>query len=153
MHSTRREFFRKAASIGYCALFPLAGIAQSRKIHAGPYPAREGPDQLVGLTAETFEAWVGSQFRAVLNRKSAGTLTLVSVTTLDPKLEIPSAAKAARSPAITGFALQFSKAGAPLLQETYTLEHDWLGTFPLLLVPSGAHTTPATCTAVFTLLR
>ena len=150
MHATRRQFVRLAAGIAFCAQFPLRGIAQ-RRGSGGERPA-DTENPLAGVTAETFAAWIGSQFRATLNRQPAGTLTLLSVTTVEPKSVTTSAAKVVTSSATTSFALRFSKTGAPLTQETYTLEHEWLGTFPLLLVPSGAHTTPATCTAVFSLL-
>jgi hypothetical protein len=151
MQPTRRHFVRLAAGIAFCAHFPLRGIAQNRS--SGVDRAEETEDPLAGVTAETFSAWIGSQFRATLNRQPAGTLKLLAVTTLDPKPGTILAAKAVTSPAMTSFALRFSKAGAPLTQEAYTLEHDWLGTFQLLLVPSGAHSNPATCTAVFTLLQ
>lgn len=151
MHATRRQFVRLAAGIAFCTQFPLRGIAQN---HGSAVDrAAETEDALSGVTAETFAAWIGSQFRVTLNRQPAGTVTLLSVTTLEPKPGASSAVRAVTSPAITSFALRFSKTGAPLTQETYTLEHDWLGTFPLLLVPSGTHATPATCTAVFSLLQ
>ena len=151
MYATRRQFVRLAAGIAFCTQFPLRGIAQNHGSIGDQTTETEDP--LAGVTAETFAAWIGSQFRATLNRQPAGTLTLLSVTTVEPKPGTTSVAKVVASPAMTSFALRFSKTGAPLTQETYTLEHDWLGTFPLLLVPSGAHTTPATCTAVFTLLQ
>jgi hypothetical protein len=150
MHPTRRQFVCIAAGSAFCAQFPLRGIAQNRG--SGGDRTAEAEDPLAGVSAETFAAWIGSQFRATLKRQPAGTLTLLSVTTLEPKPGTSSATKAVASRAMTSFALRFSKMGAPLSQETYTLEHDWLGTFPLLLVPSGTHTTPATCTAVFSLL-
>ena len=148
MQPTRRQFVRIAAGIAICAQFPFRGIAQNRGSDVGRAPETEDP--LAGMTAETFSAWIGSEFRATLKRQPAGTLTLLSVTTLEPKPGTSSAVKAAASPATTSFALRFSKTGSPLTQETYTLEHDWLGTFQLLLVPSGA---PAACTAVFNLLQ
>jgi len=151
MQPTRRQFVRLAAGFVFCAQFPFRGIAQNHS--SGVDRATETEDPLAGVTAETFSAWIGSQFRATLNRQPAGTLTLLAVTTIEPKPGTISAAKAVTSPAMTSFALRFSKTGAPVTQETYTLEHDWLGTFPLLLVPSGTHTTPATCTAVFSLLQ
>ena len=151
MRPTRRQFVRIAAGVAFCAQFPLRGIGQNRGAKVDR--AAEAEDPLAGVTAETFSAWVGSQFRATLNRQPAGMLTLLSVTTLEPKPGTTSAAKGVASPSVTSFALRFSKTSAPLTQETYTLEHDWLGIFPLLLVPSGAHATPATCTAVFSLLQ
>jgi hypothetical protein len=153
MQSTRRQFFRQAATVGFCTLLPFPGVAQSHNFAAPPESKSEVPDPLAGVTAETFEAWIGSQFRATLNHQPVGTLTLLSVSRFEPRTGTFPAVKVLTSPAITSFTLRFSKAGAPLAQETYTLEHDWLGTFPLLLVPSGARTAPATCTAVFTLLQ
>lgn len=151
MHATRRQFVRLVAGIAFYAQFPFRGIAQSHGSSGERMAQTEDP--LTGVTAETFAAWIGSQFRATLNRQPAGTLTLLSVTTVEPKSGTTATAKVVASPAMTSFVLRFSKTGAPLTQETYTLDHDWLGTFSLLLVPSGAHTTPATCTAVFTLLQ
>lgn len=150
MHSSRRQFVRLAAGVAFCAQFSFPGIAQNQGSSGNRTTETEDP--LAAVTAETFEAWIGSQFRASLNRKAVGTLTLLAVTTLKPKLATTPASTPVASRATTSFALRFSVAGAPIAQETYTLEHDWLGTLQLLLVPSGAHWAQATCTAVFSLL-
>ena len=153
MDSTRRHFLQRAAGVALCAQFPFHGIAQNRSAGDDRRPENEAPDPLAGVSAEAFEAWIGSRFRATLNRRPAGILTLVSVTAAESPTVPSSARGPAAAPAVTSFSLRFSKVGAPLIQATYTLEHEWLGAFQLLLVPSGLRTTPATCTAVFTLLN
>ncbi len=154
MNSTRRKFLQQAVGVVLCAQIVLPGIAQTHNAGEARKLESETPDPLAGISAATFEAWIGSPFRATLNRKPMGALTLVSVTTLESSAASALSARAAREAAsVSSFALKFSKTGAPLTQATYTLEHDWLGTLPLLLVPSGLRTTPATCTAVFSLLN
>jgi hypothetical protein len=55
-------------------------------------------------------------------------------------------------PAITSFSLRFRKTGVALPQGTYTMDHDWLGTFPLFLVPAGKSGSQSTYTATFSVL-
>lgn len=48
--------------------------------------------------------------------------------------------------------LVFRTNGKPFIQEVYTLQHDWLGTFNLLLVPASPATAGSEYTAVITRL-
>jgi hypothetical protein len=154
MNPTRRKFIQQAAGVAFCAQIAFPGLAQSHNSGETRRLQSQASDPLAEVNAATFEAWIGSPFQVTLNRKPMGKLTLVSVTTLEPPTASAlSARAAAASPAVSSFALKFSKTGAPLTQASYTLEHEWLGTFPLLLVPSGLRSAPATCTAVFSLLN
>ncbi|MGB6686747.1 MAG: hypothetical protein WBE76_02790 [Terracidiphilus sp.] len=108
---------------------------------------------------QSFEAYIGSGFRASLNSKPMGTLVLLSVEDMSTKTkdapDSPAFARQtgqvlrpAREPA-ANFSLHFRGSEAVFPQDTYLLSHDWLGTFPLFLVPSGLSTRRPTCTAVF----
>jgi hypothetical protein len=46
--------------------------------------------------------------------------------------------------------LGFKRAASYLPQDVYTLDHDWLGTFDLLLVPCARHSGQTSSTAVIT---
>jgi hypothetical protein len=168
MKSTRRLFLQGAALSALATGFPLSTLAQEL-LNSGA----KGFDPEVlaifdGVSAQTFEPWIGSQFRVSLNNLQQGSLVLLSVEeaearasvelTAEPSLENPlhrigPLPSTSNAPAMTSFSLQFQRTGSPLRQETYMLSHDWLGTFPLLLVPSGLAGTPSTCTATFTLLK
>ena len=151
MKDTRREFIQKALAVAISSQFAMHAVAQGRSSSKSTDSEGAAADPLEGASAQTFEPWIGSSFRASLKNAFVGTLTLVAVDGAkdEEALGVPSA----RGAAITTFALRFRKVGAPLAQATYTLEHDWLGTFSLLLVPSGLRGSTSTSSAVFTLLK
>ena len=80
------------------------------------------------------------------------TATVTTSATTPPARDVLSMHEPPKTPIATSFSLLFRRSGAALPQDTYMLDHDWLGTFPLFLVPSGDITNSSTCTATFTLL-
>jgi hypothetical protein len=162
MNPARRYFLQEAVLSIIAANLPLGLFAQHLNNRV-PALDPENLTLLDGATARTFEPWIGSAFRVTLYRKPVGSLVLMSVDDMStdtgdrqagPQLvhapgRIPSSASAL---AISGFSLRFQGTRLPQ-QDTFTLSHDWLGTFSVFLVPSALSTSQATCTAVFTLLN
>jgi len=159
MSLTRRLFLRNTALSAIAVkLFPAA-FAQKHLIGQDQTINEENLAVLDGLTRQSFEAWIGSGFRASLNRKPMGSLILLSVEDESPNIRDGSNGEASARPVgqvlrpgrepAANFSLQFRASGAALPQDTYLLSHDWLGTFPLFLVPSGLSTRRPTCTAIF----
>ena len=163
MNSTRRLFLQGAALSVIAANLPSAFAQEQlkgRNISFDP----ESLTLLNGVSSQTFEPWIGSSFSVSLNNKSSGSLVLLSVNNLKPEARdvapgpnglVPRhpVPKPSFEEAVVSFSLKFRRIGEPLPQNTYILSHDWLGTFPLFLVPSGLPGPRSTCTAVFSLLN
>lgn len=156
MSPTRRLFLQNAALATIAANLPFRAFAQNHFISEKGFE----PENLTlfnGVSRQTFEPWIGARFFVSLNKRPMGSIVLLSVDDLDPNAktmpdsaEIPiRGSSVTRASTITGFSLQFKRTGTPLHQDTYLLSHDWLGTFPLFLVPSGLPGVQSTCTAVF----
>jgi hypothetical protein len=156
MATSRRHFLQDAAIVAAATAFPCGALA------AIP-AAIDNENALANLSAATFEPWIQSRFEVSRNSRSEGSLLLIAVNeakpvkagatpgnrTVGPGI---SPLSALTTPKVDSFTLQFQRTGAPLPQETYTLKHAWLGTFQLLLVPSGIGGRISTCSAVFSLL-
>jgi len=163
MNSARRLFLQNAAlSVAAASLAPSV-FAQKLLSSQPQMFSQENLTALDGISMQTFEPWIGSTFRVSLNNKSKGSLVLVSVNDMTTETKDAGSSSIAAvpvgpvrrslsEPAMTSFALHFRGSGAALSQDTYMLSHDWLGTLPLLLVPSGLSGSRPTCTAVFSLL-
>jgi hypothetical protein len=164
MASTRRLFLQDAAILAAATALPGKLLSQPRGVAA---TGDETEDALTNISAETFQPWIRSSFEVSRNQRPQGDLTLISVIEADDSAPrtVPgrmSARASARlsaramstpkSPMVDSFTLRFQRTGVPLPQETYTLKHSWLGTFDLLLVPSGLAGRTSTCSAVFSLL-
>ena len=163
MRSSRRRFLQKAVLSVFVVRFPLNALAQNLLSGQNKDFDPENLAVFDRVSPETFEPWIGSSFRISLNNKSLGSLVLASVNVIDTASarvserttavgKMVSAQPALKTPVITSFSLRFQRSGTPLTQGTYLLDHDWLGAFPLLLVPSGLSAKTSTCTAVFTLI-
>ncbi len=172
MGPTRRHFLQRAVLSAFAVNLPLGAFAQKLLNRSGK---GFDPETLVifnGVSRQTFEPWIGSRFQVSLNKKPQGSLVLLSVDDAGPEAG-PAASTEAKEepyrantfrrsgpaprlsnePLMSTFALQFQRIGNALPQDTYMLSHDWLGTFPLLLVPSGLSGAQSTCTAIFALLN
>jgi len=161
--ATRRLFLQRAAFSIIAANFPL--LASAQELFGSPAKGFD-PESLAlfdDVSAQTFEPWIGSRFRVSLNGQTRGSLVLLSVNEIgtepqeDPDdanviLKMTPVSRFSNQSAITSFSLNFRGSGAALSQDTYMLAHDWLGNFPLFLVPSGLSGANATYTAVFSLL-
>lgn len=164
MRPTRRRFLHDAAFSAIAASFAPAAIAQGRFNGEGEAFSDENLAALEGVSMETFEPWIGSRFRVSLDRKPKGNLVLHAVEDMSAKAKdapaLPAAdpltgpaPKTGEAPAVSTFALHFRSTGTQLPQETYLLSHEWLGSFPLLLVPCRPNAPRPTCTAIFSLLK
>ena len=163
MDPTRRLFLRDAALSVIVASVAAPAFAQKPIIPRNEIFAPENLSTLDGISAQVFEPWIGSSFRVSSGNKSMGSLILLSVLEAgsetkniasNPSLvrRVGQVPQATSGLAVTSFSLRFQSSRATLPQDTYLLSHEWLGTFPLLLVPSGLSGTHTTCTAVFSLL-
>jgi hypothetical protein len=144
-------------------MFPIEGLSQNQLHDQSEAFDPENLTIFAGVSSQTFEQWIGSSFRVSLGKQSQGSLLLTAVNVIKPanpqahentKLqpEGGSILGSLKQPSVTSFSLHFQRSGTPLQQNTYLLDHNWLGTFPLFLVPSGLSARSSTCTAVFSLL-
>jgi hypothetical protein len=166
--ATRRSFLGKAAAAAIVT-------ATSRNLWAQDEAAREiskqiGDQTLANATAQMFEQWIGGTFKVRRMGYGQGTLELVKVESemyprtktqhpndaLGEQLNRPEATRlssaggAGTVPEVQVTVLWFKRRSKRLQQEVYTVEHDWLGTFDLLLTPSRARTGWTYCFAVIT---
>ncbi len=146
MKSTRRLFLKETGLVTVAALLPVSAFSQERLTAENNAFDPENLSHLDGISADAFDKWVGSTFRVSLNGQSMGSLLLSSVEKVEPQADTslaPGAEWIGRriTPAagvdLTSFMLIFKRTGSPLPQQTYMLDHDWLGRFPVLLVPAG----------------
>lgn len=168
MGATRRSFLGKAAAAAIVTAASgnvWAADEDSRRI------AKEIGDQtLANATAQMFEQWVGGTFKVRRMGYGQGTLELVKVESEmyphaktqhpngiaaeqlngPPATGLSSAGGAGTVPEVQATVLWFKRRSKRLQQEVYTVEHDWLGTFDLLLTPSRARTGWTYCFAVIT---
>ncbi|HEY1806687.1 MAG TPA: hypothetical protein VGG45_19610 [Terracidiphilus sp.] len=122
---------------------------------------RFSPDHmkaLIGATSARFKPLIGDNFTVTAPDGARYSWKLINVTDAESAIE-PEEGPASFHPAsrpksvqATSFTLTFRGAGDTLPQETYTLEHESLGTFPLFVVPSGPEETPPRYSATFSLL-
>jgi hypothetical protein len=162
MNPTRRSFLHGAAlAVLTSTLSPLA-LAQRRLESKSEVMDDEKLSIFDHASTETFEPWIGSSFKLSLNGKLVDTLVLISV----KKSNSPEALNGSKGsrmvgkisgasigPSISSFSLRFRGTGNALPQDTYTLNHSWLGAFPLFLVPSGKGGARSTYTATFNVLN
>ena len=155
MNPTRRSFLQAAVMAALTSKLSLVAFAQERVKNQTEVMDDESLSIFDGVSPETFEQWIGSSFQLSLKGKQVGTLVLMSVkkTNSTEGLNTAKAARSSNGPSIASFSLRFRGTGNALLQDTYTLSHSWLGTFPLFLVPSGPGAKQSTYTATFNVLN
>lgn len=163
MKSTRRLFLKETGLFAAATVLPVGAFSQEVRNAENTTFDAENLSNLDGVTAETFERWTGSRFRVSLDGRAMGSLVLATVDKKDASATPaqrssrpgewvgPSAGSNPGLPLVS-FTLVFQRSGAPLPQETYLLSHDWLGRFPLLLVPSGKPGPASKSFAVFAAL-
>ena len=160
MAASRRAFLQKAAMFAVAASSSsIPALAQSGRELTDS--ERFGLETLASDPQATFEQWTGGQFRVSWGGKALGTLVLATVESRNLPDSAANQAAAGLLPRpissagdvvreVKATQLQFNRHGSYLPQETYTLDHDWLGTFNLLLVPNISLGNPITYVAVFT---
>lgn len=167
MTPSRRSFLRKAA------MFAVTTSASIRAFSEGQERELTDSEQfgiqtLASDPQQTFERWTGGIFRVSWRGKRLGTVVLASVESKDypqmqpiyfpqplpqqPRLGAPRGAAVPMGPRVAELRatyLEFDRPRGYLPQETYTLSHDWLGTFNLLLVPKVPYSGAITYVATF----
>jgi hypothetical protein len=159
MNPTRRYFLQAAALAALTSKLPPVAFGQQHPKSQSEVMDDESLSIFDGISPETFEQWIGSSFRLSLKGKQIDTVVLILVTKVgsperasSPRAVQMVGTKAAVKPSTSSFSLRFRGTGNALPQDTYTLTHSWLGTFPLFLVPSGPGAKQSTYTATFNLL-
>ncbi len=137
-----RRFFLRAGTLvalGAAAQSKLARVVVGKTTGGGTnavsgflVPAASMDDPLTYYTKSTFEAYLNSKFKLRQGDGSSSTVTLIKVVDGAPAPSTD-AVQVGNSECFT---LVFSL-GKRLPQATYTVDHAALGTFKLLLVPSG----------------
>lgn len=156
---SRRSFLQKSAmfAIATSASVPaFAGGGQDDLTTSQEI----GQQTIASDPQSTFEQWIDGKFRVSRGKTALGTLTLASVESeIVPRPAVsaqslqPGVGTRPSGPLVQELRstfLEFSSKGGFLHQETYTFDHDWLGTFNLLLVPCPSRTHAITYLAVFT---
>jgi len=157
MTITRRHFLETASITALAgAILPGALAQRGRPLNEDTF-SPDGMAIFYGVSPQTFKSLIGEDFAASLGGKPLGSLTLIKVNAAAPANQ-PEPATGARlvgrvpkpsQQATTSFTLRFQGTGAGLEQETYTLNHPALGSFPLFIVPASREVNPPTYTAVF----
>jgi hypothetical protein len=156
MSLTRRRFIETASLTLLASSVLPAPFAQSLAgLKNSPFKP-ENLSVLDGVSVETFKPFIGESFAVTQDGREICSLTLLSVTsaTTAPPSTVTRVGIVPKpsSQLITSFSLRFRGSGAPLTQDTYTLDSDRLGSFPLFIVPAATGVTAPTYTATFTLL-
>lgn len=161
MNPTRRSFLKRVVIATIATRISPLVFAQQQLENRSAVADAESPSVFDGVSPQTFERWIGGNFRLSLRNRQLGSAVLIAVKSINAPATLDDAAtgrmvgrvpRRSPGPAITSFSLRFRKAGVPLPQDTYTIDHDWLGTFPLLLVPAGTNGGQPIYTATFSVL-
>lgn len=160
MAPSRRSFLQNAAIFAVTTSASIRSLAAQNK-HELTTSEEIGLQTLAAEPQETFEPWTGGKFLARLGGINMGTLVLSSVVSTTYPDNGEDQTKAGNSHGrglprgvevleVTATLLEFVT-GAPYLPPaTYSLEHDELGTFDLLLDPCVYPQGTITYVAVFT---
>ena len=160
MTISRRHFLHTASLTVIAGTVLPGALAQSAQ---SLNDDRFNPDQLSILNRVsplTFKPFIGEAFDATLAGEFKDRLILLAVNQPDPgKQETKVAGVRFVGPvpkpsqqATQNFSLHFQGSSAALKQDTYTMEHASLGSFPLFIVPAGPGAPSTTYTAFFSLL-
>jgi hypothetical protein len=149
------------------AAMPRIFAQESRESVAERFsPERLAP--FTGISVEKFKPLIGQTFRITASTGTTYSWTLTAVKAAaaeDPaSAKLPAQAPIQEwstqvnrplpsQPSTNTFTVSFRGSGESLPQDTYTVEHAALGTFPLFLVPGAPAADPPTYSAVFSLLN
>ena len=126
MSTSRRKFLRAGLLATLCATLPAKTIfsQKGKDVAPGAQPPRLA-DPLANYTKASFESYLNSIFQL---QTVYGTIEVTLVRIDD--MPAPNGGEC--------FSLLFRGGSRELPQDTYTLDHPALGSFQLLIVPSGA---------------
>ncbi|HWE84583.1 MAG TPA: hypothetical protein VG267_06540 [Terracidiphilus sp.] len=152
MVPSRRSFLQNAAILAVTTSASIRSLAAQKKVHELTTSEEIGLQTLASEPQETFEKWTGGKFRASLSGGSVGTLVLANVTSAtyprsDKHTGLPRGVEVLE---VKATLLEFTSRSSYLPPNTYTLDHDWLGTFDLLVEPCLYPQGTFTYIAVFT---
>jgi hypothetical protein len=171
MSATRRSFLTKAAAaavVASASSLKTWAKAEERALTTAELIGRE---TMESATPQTFEQWIGGIFKIKLRGISWGTLQLAKVESEmfphppkangfsnqppaspnispSPGPALPTDWGPGTVPEVQSTILWFKRAHSPLPQDVWTVEHDWLGTFDLLLAPDRPRRGTNYCFAV-----
>lgn len=161
MTPSRRSFLKKAAIFAVTTSASVPAFAQARE--RDPATVEEFGRQTLACAdpQETFEKWIGGQFRVSQGARSFGTLVLASVqSTMFPRTQedeektgrrgYAPLSTGAHVPEVRATDLEFAPRKKYLPRGIYTVDHDWLGSFFLLIEPCLYPQGTLTYVAVFT---
>jgi hypothetical protein len=147
MSLSRRKFLRAGTLVAISAGIPLKTLVAETLVQPGsllPNNNRVGADSY--LNQETFSRYLNTKFTFHHKNVEAVRVKLVEVYDLTSKTVMPTAKQC--------FGVVFSgPRNAPLRQETYTVEHESLGKFDMLVVPITSRKEGQYYEAIFNRLR
>ena len=147
MSLSRRKFLRAGTLVAISGGFPLRTlVAQTLSQPSSLLPTNYRLDAGSYLNREIFSRYLNTKFSFSHEGVGAVTVKLIEVNDLTPKTE-----------AATGkecFAVVFiGPRNSPLRQETYTVTHESLGEFDMLVVPIASHKEGVYYEAIFNRLH
>ncbi len=149
MSLSRRKFLRAGTLVAISAGFPLRTvIAETLSQPSSLLPTNSRLNAGLYLNRETFSRYLSTKFSFSHEAVEGVAVKLIEVNDLTPKTARPAAA------AKECFALVFiGSCNAPLRQETYTVTHESLGKFDMLVVPIARNRKGVYYEAVFNRLH
>ncbi len=149
MSLSRRKFLRAGTLIAISAGFPLRTVvAETLSQPSSLLPTNSRLNAGLYLNRETFSRYLNTKFSFSHEAVEGVAVKLIEVNDLTPKTARPAAAGK------ECFALVFiGSHNAPLRQETYTVTHESLGKFDMLVVPIARNRKGVYYEAVFNRLH
>ena len=150
MSLSRRKFLRAGTLVAISAGFPLRTLVAETLSQSSPVlPTNNQLKPGLYLNREDFSRYLNTKFSFSHGDAEAFAVKLIEVNDLTPKT--------ARRSAATGkecFAAVFiGSHNAPLRQETYTVTHESIGKFDMLVVPIARNKTGVYYEAIFNRLH
>jgi uncharacterized protein DUF6916 len=135
MSLSRRKFLRAGTLVAVSAGIPLRTLAAETLSPPSPLLPNNGHlNAGLYLNRETFSRYLNTKFSLSHGDAEAIAVRSIQVNDWTPKAGRPSAAATGRE----CFSVVFiGSHSAPLRQETYTVTHDSIGKFAMLVVPVG----------------
>ncbi|MEO8436272.1 MAG: hypothetical protein ABI596_15325 [Pyrinomonadaceae bacterium] len=151
MSLSRRKFLRAGTLVALAAGIPAkAVLAETLVVPNSPLPAYPNFRAALSLNREAFSRCLNTRFSFVHGEATPVAVKLIEVNDLTPNANRPSAEATGKE----CFAAVFiGSHNAPLRQETYTVTHESLGRFSMLVVPVASNKEGLYYEAVFNRLH
>jgi hypothetical protein len=150
MSLSRRKFLRAGTLVAISAGIPLRSLIAETLSQPSPlHPANSQLNSGLYLDRETFSRYLNTKFSFSHGDVKAFAVKLIEVNDLTPETAGGSAADGKEC-----FAVVFiGSHNAPLRQETYTVTHESLGKFDMLVVPIASDPAGVYYEAIFNRLH